>query len=313
MDKGFKRKSDAVFEALGAIATVESGVVFLGGSAIQASLGKPRRLSIDLDVAFDSDPRRLAEAVQSAGFSITGRPCKNPLFVFYKAAKDGVEIKLDISRFRIRQTERQTPHGIEVLIPTKSYFLASKLSSLAHATIGRSEREPTQIIKDIFDIDCLLDEKAPIRGMKADWEAVISDQNHLRSTSFGEAECAESVRKTLMGCLSLASTPAMPLNALSTFDDYLLSGHLSRQDFVAMAARTLMLLVHMDDDFHALDAQINTDFTHKLKMAHAEKELLKAGVLPAGQVHELKVVAPKALLHVLYWSHKRRVGNPVLM
>jgi len=41
MDKGFRRKSDAVFEALGIIVKAEPGVVFLGGSAADKKAARP--------------------------------------------------------------------------------------------------------------------------------------------------------------------------------------------------------------------------------------------------------------------------------
>jgi len=305
MDKEFKKKSDAVFQVLRTIAKAEPSVVFLGGSAIQAILKEPKRLSIDLDLSFYSDPQRIADAVQSVDFTVSKRPSRNPLFTFYKASKSTVEIKLDICHFKVNPTERLSIRGVDVSIPAKNYLLASKLSSLALGTIGRLAREPVQIIKDIFDINCLLNESVLLSGMDKAWSDIISDQNRLRGTMFKESAVFNSVQSTLLSCLSLASTPTMPLNALSTFEDYLVSGRLSRQEFIMQSARALMLLTHMDNKFYFLDSSVNKDYSHKLKMVQAESELLEAKILAPIQLHELKVVVPKALLYLLYWSRKK--------
>lgn len=310
MDKEFKRKSDAVFAALGILAKAEPDIVFLGGSAIQAILGKQRRLSIDLDISANQDAKHLANSLQTAGYSIVMRQSKNPIFEFCKVSKDGVDIKLDISKFAIDKTERQTLGGISVLTPSKHYFLAAKLSSLALGTVGRQEHDPTQVIKDVFDINCLLDEKIAIDGMPEDWNSIVSDQNHLRNTQHNEVDCAVSVQQTLLKCLPIASPSFITPNVLRNFEALLVSGRLLRPEFVAMSARALLLLANMDDSFYKIDAQISADAADRQKLSEAEKELLKTG-LPPALLHGLKINAPNALLYALHWSRKKRGDNKI--
>ena len=306
MDKEFKRKSDAVFEALGVIVKAEPGMVFLGGSAIQAILEKPRRLSIDLDLSSSHDAKLPVNALQDAGFTITPRKSRNPIFELYKATKGDVEIKLDISRFSISGAEHRSIYNLRVLTPKKHYFLAAKLSSLALGTIGRLEQEPIQVVKDIFDINCLLDAHIGISGMATDWSAIVSEQNTLWNTSFGEEDCTKSTQRTLLNCLQMTSEAFIPKTTLKTFEDHLVSGQLLRREFVVMSARALLLLAQMNDGFYQLEAQISEDAKQKKIIDKTETELFGAGVLSQTQLHDLKINAPKTILYMKYWLETSR-------
>ena len=72
-------------------------------------------------------------------------------------------VNLDITRFVNYRNRKRLIKDFEVLLPTQRYFLASKLSSLAFGTIGRLAEEQSQIMKDIFDINCLLDNEPSLR------------------------------------------------------------------------------------------------------------------------------------------------------
>jgi hypothetical protein len=159
MNKEFEKRSKTVFQVLSLLVKIEPRIVFLGGSAIQALFEKPKRLSIDLDISYPGDVLTLIRSLETAGYAVSQRnsPTPNPNFIFYRISKDGVMVKLDICRLAIPETEMHKVAGTAVQIPKKCYFLAAKLSSLAFGTIGRLDAEPVQSIKDIFDIDCLLE------------------------------------------------------------------------------------------------------------------------------------------------------------
>ncbi|HLC68330.1 MAG TPA: nucleotidyl transferase AbiEii/AbiGii toxin family protein [Candidatus Bilamarchaeaceae archaeon] len=302
MNKDFEKRSNEVFEVLAILAKLDKQIVFLGGSAIQAILPEQKRLSIDLDISYFGETDKLIHELQSAGYSVVKRKGRNPIFVFYTVTKKDVMVKLDITHLIIPETEKRRFGDFETLLPTQSYFIASKLSSLAFGTIGRLGEEQSQIIKDIFDINCLLDNKPSLDGMKENWHKIIYDQNRLRNTNHKEVQCIEDVQKTLLKCIEVMPSPSFFItpNSLGSFQDTLVKGRISRQDLVTMAARVLLLLVYMDNNFYDVETRVLSDATDTKKLEEAEKTLLAKQILKTDQLHALKIIAPKALLYLFF-------------
>lgn len=313
MNKEFEERSKTVFQALSLLVKIDSRVVFLGGSAIQALLEKPKRLSIDLDISYPGEVKTLIDGLEKAGYTVKQRQSRNTNFLFYTISKGDVIVKLDISRFAIPETETHKVSDSEVLIPKKCYFLAAKLSSLSFGTIGRFEEEPTQITKDIFDIDCLLEIGVDLNHMAKDWQHIILDQNKLRGKSFLEVQCAEAVQTTLLKCVEVEPLPKffIPQSAVGSFEDSLVRGKITRPELATMAARALLLLVYMNNDFYELEKTVLAESRERKKLDEAEKMLVQRGILDAKQIHTLKLIAPRALIYLKYWSAKKRGDNPI--
>ncbi len=305
MNKQFQERSKAVFEALCVLAKIDGKIIFLGGSAIQALLEKPKRLSIDLDVSYAGDVQKLVEGLLQAGYAVNQRESKNQSFLFYNLLKNNVLVKLDVSKFVIPETEMRRIQGVEILFPKQSYFLAAKLSTLAFGTIGRFVQEPTQIIKDIFDVNCLLDEKAGLEKTARDWKQVIIDENKLRNTGFSEKQCLESAETTLLKCVQATPVFFIPQSALGSFQDTLLTGKITRSDLATLSARALLLLACMDNGFYGVEKQALIESQDAKKLVLAEKTLLEKNLLTPQQAHALKLTAPKALVFLKCWGEKR--------
>jgi len=305
--KDFEQRSKAVIEALTVLVRVDPHVVFLGGSSIQALLEKPRRLSIDLDVAYPGETAKLIHGLEAAGYEVKERKSPNPDFAFYTLTKDGVMVKLDVSRYTIKKTETHKIRGLDVLLPEKSYFLAAKLSALSLGTIGRHYAEPVQIIKDIFDINCLLDIETDIENMRNHWLEIISDENRLWGTQFNENECTEGTQKTLLKCVEASRALGFSIqpSALATFQESLTEGKLIRQDVVTMAARALLLLAQMNQKFYEIEKKIPAEAKDKKKLEEAETTLTTKNALAPQHINAIKIIAPNALIYLKYWSDKK--------
>lgn len=313
MNKDFEKRNKEVFEVLSVLIRLDSGVIFLGGSAIQATLQEQKRLSIDLDISYQEETEKLIRGLEKDGYKVTKRKSHNPIFVYYTVAKGEVIVKLDITRLTISETEKRSIRNFEVLLPMQRYFLASKLSSLAFGTIGRLEEEQSQIMKDIFDINCLLDNRPNLEDMANDWHKIVSDQNRLRNTDHREIQCAKDVQRALLRCIEVVPDPSFFVtpNSLGSFQDTLVTGKVLRQDLATMAARALLLLVHMDSTFYDIEAHVISDATYRKKLEEAEKALLAKHVIKENQLHALKITAPRALLYLFYWIGKKRGDDSV--
>ncbi|MBI5047197.1 nucleotidyl transferase AbiEii/AbiGii toxin family protein [Candidatus Micrarchaeota archaeon] len=307
MNKDFEKRSKEVFEVLSVLVKIDKNIIFLGGSAIQATLPEQKRLSIDLDISYSGETEKLIQGLETVGYKITKRMSHNPIFVYYTVAKGEVIVKLDITRLTISEKEKQRIKSFEVLLPVQSYFLAAKLSSLAFGTIGRLEQEQSQIMKDIYDINCLLDNKPNLDHMQEDWHKIISDQNRLRNTNHTEIQCAKDVQKALLKCIEVIPSPSFFItqNSLGSFQDTLVKGRVLRQDLATMAARAALLLINMSNEFYAIEKQGLTEANNRKKLEEVEKALLAKQVIKADQLHALKITAPRALLYLFYWIEKQ--------
>ena len=314
MDKEFKRRSEAVLRAISILAKAEPSVVFVGGSAIQAMLDKPKRLSIDLDLAYRGDPKNLTSILSEKGYEIEERKAHDPMFVFYSATKDDTMIKLDIVRLSIPETEAMKINGVSVKRPKSCYFMASKLAALAFGTVGRRDEQKFQVIKDIYDIDCLLGSSADIGNIGTDWARVVGDEGEIRKRNYSPDECLTSAEKTLLRCLDATGSPSAYItpNDLRDFGSVLLEGKLNRYDFPVMAARVMLLAAHMEKGFYKIDETALTESKSKEKLDEAERILKSKQVLPVTQIDALKLTAPRALMYLKYWYQKRRGDQPML-
>jgi len=313
VNQEFERRSKEVFEVLSILVKIDKSIIFLGGSAIQATLPEQKRLSIDLDISYSDEIDKLIRGLENTGYVVLKRKSRNLIFVFYTVTNKDVMVKLDITRLTITETEKRHIKDFEVLLPTQRYFLASKLSSLAFGTIGRLAEEQSQIMKDIFDINCLLDNKPSLEKMKEDWHKIIFDQNRLRNTNHKEVQCAEDVQKTLLKCVEAVPSPSFFINqnSLGSFQDTLIKGKVLRQDLATMSARALLLLANMDSNFYELEARVLSDVIDPKKLEEAEKVLLAKHTTNADQLRALKLIAPRALLYLFYWIGKKRCDNSV--
>ena len=309
MNRDFEKRSKSAIEVLSVLVDTDPQVIFLGGSAIQAILKKPRRLSIDVDVSYHLAIEKLIRGLEAAGYVVNPRRSKSSEFVLYTLVKAGVMVKLDVSRFAVKEKEAFEIRGFKVLVPTRSYFLASKLSALSFGAIGRLEKEPIQIIKDIFDINCLLDTGADLVGMRGCWLQIVSDQNRLRGTNYSESECAKKTQEALLRCVDATPLPEffIPQSALGSFQEFLIDGRILRQDLSTMAARALLLLVIMGPGFNGLDERVLAESKDLEKLAKAEATLVAKGLLSSAQADAIKKIAPKALIYLGYWNENMLV------
>jgi len=318
LNREFEERARTALNALSAIAKAVKQVIFLGGSAIQVIIPKPRRLSIDLDVSYSGEASLLVDALEKAGFTVLPRQSRDTNFVFYTVSKNEARVKLDVSRFAVQEQDvvKTRVSDFEVFIPKPRYFLAAKLSSLAFGTVGRFEEEPTQVIKDVFDINCLLDAYAGLEGLRGSWQQIIREQNRLRKKSFSEAQCVESVGKTLLKCAEVSAPEQsafyVPQPALGNFGEYLLSGGVSRSEFAAMSARALLLSADLGARFREIEEKILADCTNRAALDDAEAVVSGESGLSHAQANALKIIAPKALLYVKHWLDCRKKRGSVI-
>ena len=307
MNRDFEKRSREVFEVLSVLVKLDEKIIFLGGSAIQAILPEQKRLSIDLDISYLGETERLVHGLEKAGYGVTKRQSRTPIFVFFTISKGDVMIKLDVSRFIIPETEKRNIRDVEVLLPKQGYLLASKLSSLAFGTIGRFEEEPIQIIKDIFDINCILDNKPDLEKIHEDWIQIMSDQNRLRNTNYKEVQCVVGVQTTLLKCIEIDSTKFfIKQNSFGSFQEMLVTGRVYRNDLITIAARALLLLVNMNNNFYETEKLVLSDSMDIKKLWQAELELSQKGIFNAASLHALKTIVPKAFMYLYYWMEKKR-------
>lgn len=313
MNEDFKKRSESVLHAVKVLSENEPGVIFLGGSAIQKILPKPKRLSIDLDVAYAGKQEKLVEILRKAGYSVAERKTGFPDFSYYLVSREDAKIKLDIGKFSVPDTNSLKIGGVPVRIPVCSYFLASKLSCLASGTIGRRFEEPFQTIKDIFDINCLLDLREKIDGMEPNWKQIISDQNRIRKENFQENQCLNSIQKKLFSCIPTSEPFNISKHEFGSFQDTLLEGKISRTDFSEMSARALLLSSYMGNEFYAMEKKAAGEAADRKKLADAETFLRrKIGMtgIDEAQLYSIKVNAPRSLMYLKHWAENPRRDNP---
>lgn len=319
MNEEFAKRQAQVIEILGKLTTYakkqKETLVFIGGSAVQVTLEKPKRLSIDLDLYYSGDPDKLIKPALT-GYNVEKRQSRDEaMFLFYEAKKENVLVKIDIARFELAEKvkpckTRKITAGKKTFtasIATPDYLLASKLSSLAINTIGRKpERADFQmnLLKDVYDSNCLLDEF----GNKPEtWEyfaQIGRIQNTLRKTSFGTEQITRSVIQALLNSTK-ENQAGITKGTLQSFNQYLLAGNLNKPDYWQMAYRLSACLnlfkktepknaakIISEMEKNAAQNYANREYAKK-----CEEEITKKGIDPA-HAHELKILAPKALIYL---------------
>lgn len=163
MNKEFEKRHQqtlAILKELEAKAKSEGQVlVFLGGSAVQATLKQPRRLSVDLDVHYSGDVSALVLCLEPE-YKLEARPTKaTDLFSFHKASKEGVVVKIDVARFDLGP-KNEKPYEEKTLenggkkfkanVTTLDYLLGAKLLNTAIGATGRKEFSTQQTFLRTF-------------------------------------------------------------------------------------------------------------------------------------------------------------------
>ena len=82
MNKEFERRSKEVFEVLSILVKIDKRIIFLGGSAIQATLPEQKRLSIDLDISYSDEIDKLIRGLENAGYVVLKRKVVIPFLFF---------------------------------------------------------------------------------------------------------------------------------------------------------------------------------------------------------------------------------------
>lgn len=207
MNSDFEKRQKQVLAILKTLAeqanTQKQLLVFIGGSAVQSALPKPQRLSIDLDLFYDGDAEQLL-TVLTPEYLVQKRPVqRHDIFAFYKAVKEKTLVKIDIARFSLTETGK--PYQATILktqnetfqanVASFDYLLAAKFSSLAIDTIGRRSNKTDfqmNLVKDVFDANCLLDQTKPTAKTETYFEEIITIQNQLRETQHSTANALDS-------------------------------------------------------------------------------------------------------------------------
>ena len=316
MNKDFEKRQAQVLDVLALLskkaAAEKEALVFIGGSAIQAAiLSRPRRLSVDLDAFYAGDASKLL-AVLKPEYKVSPRPTKRTeLFDFYNVVKDGVQVKVDVTRFPL--VEKEAPHEarrlgtkkFEALVATPDYLLASKLSTLAIGTVGRDRGQQLDFLKDVFDSDCLLSECGVSEKTLDYFGQICKAQNKIRETKFSAGEIIDSAVKALLeSALTDDSRATIKKGDLGNFNEYYFGGALKKNDYWTMAYRLAAYLNAFKQPstgemlglIKAIEKTVNEKYAEKSFIENCEKELSGKGV-DSKQLHELKIVAPKALAY----------------
>ncbi len=297
-------------------------LVFLGGSAVQATLSNPRRLSVDLDVYYDGDAKELLRVLEPE-YELEARPTlPTELFDFYKASKDRVLVKIDVARFHL-VADGGTPYEqkeldaagsrFKTFIATSDYLLASKLVNTAVGATGRAQFNPTDFLKDVFDANCLADEFGTNLSTWHCFGQINEVQNEIRKTSFTLGQTIQAARNNLINCVPTTQPlGTVPAGALKGFEEYLLRGGLSQLQLSEMAYRMAAYLKAFEQKeeqgapraIREIESTVQTRFNDAVYADQCIRGLIPHGI-PVARLQQLKLVRPKALLYLdaAYNSH----------
>lgn len=327
MNRQFAERQEQVLMILAVLAKEavrrKETLVFIGGSAVQAAvLKKAMRLSVDLDIYYSGNASELLSTLGSE-YLVEKRPTKQAeIFDFYNAIRGTVQVKIDIAKFKL--VERGEPYETRLLgagrtrvsVATPAYMLASKLSTLAVGTVGRREFLPIDFLKDVFDSNALIDEYGVPPETADYFEQVCHIQNRIGKKSFTEPQIIESiVARLLESALADDKKATVKKSDLGNFNEYSLQGMIKKTDYWTMAyrlaaySRALALKERMSDVAKEIEKGANEKYADKEFANMCEQKLAEKGV-DTKQLHELKVLAPKALVY-FYYAHYPPGGNPI--
>jgi len=328
MNKQFAERQAQVLAILEALAMEAARkkeiLVFLGGSAVQTmALKKAGRLSVDLDVYYSGNAGELL-GVLGSEYQVGKRQAKQAdIFDFYNAVRGDVQVKIDVAKFKL--AEKGEPYEAKSLgagkakvnVATPAYLLASKLSALAVGTVGRRVFSPIDFLKDVFDANALIDENGIAQETVDYFEQVCRIQNRISGTSFSETQIHENIAKVLFASALPEDAKSVIKGAnLSNFNTaYSLSRAVRKPDYWIMAyrlaayARALSLKERMTDVVKEIEKGANEKYSDKEFAAMCEQKLSEKGI-DETHLHELKILAPKALAY-FYYAHYPPGGNPI--
>lgn len=319
MNDEFAKRQAQVLELLGVLSKnaekQKETLVFIGGSAVQTILKKPQRLSIDLDIYYSGKPDALMAMIPE-DYKVQKRKAFNEqLFLFYDAVKNDARVKIDISRFDlVKKGKPFKPRKIRAgkitfrcNVATHDYLLAAKFSSLAIHTVGRKPGKTDfqqNLLKDIFDSNCLLDEFGNEGKTRDYFSQIVEIQNDLRGTDFSPEQAIDSAIKALLDSTQETKQHSLvSKGTLQNFSQYLLSGNISKPKYWEMAYR---LSCHLNcfrltenalKIISSIEASVNKNFGDHDYANKCEAKLVEKGISKE-HAHELKVLAPKALLYL---------------
>lgn len=302
----------------------KEALVFIGGSAVQAVLKNPWRLSIDLDVWYSGDVDRLVASLGSE-FKVSSRRSSSEVFSFFKVVRlsDGVEVKLDFLRHPLLMTEEpfkrtgldSSRGGFSGYVATPDYLLASKLVALAVNTLGRRAKRhlQTDLIKDVLDANLLLDEYGLSVKVWPYFWGVCRVQNKFLNASFSVSEVASDAVNLLLDAADVTEKAILIRSqdlGRGNFGEYLLSGSINKPVFAVMVCRLVACLSLMRDlempagrDAFVKAGQVaDARVADRSFVRQKEAELIEKG-LDKDFLKGLRTLAQKALiyLHAAYF------------
>jgi len=327
MNRQFAQRQEQVLAILEALAREaarrKETLVFIGGSAVQTMvLKKARRLSVDLDVYYSGKAGELLRVLGSEYQVEKRRTKQTDIFDFYSAIRGNVKVKIDVAKFKL--AEKGEPYETRLLgagktkvsVATPAYLIASKLCALAVGTVGRREFFPIDFLKDVFDANALIDEYGITLETVEYFGQVYNVQNRINKKSFTESQIIENVvAKLLESAQPDDETATIKKADLGNFNEYSLQGMVKKTDYWAMAyrlaaySRALALNERMPEIVREIEKGANEKYADREFANMCEQRLMEKGI-DAKQLHELKILAPKALVY-FYYTHYPPGGNPI--
>jgi hypothetical protein len=250
-------------------------LIFKGGTCLLLLLSEPSRFSIDVDITTPVERGELGKildrVVSESHFSSwtldrrknkTGIPKEHYVFEFKSMFNRGSNnILLDVIFDEIPHSKTieasmlsqwlKTGEPIHsVRIPSSEALLGDKLTAFAPNTIGvpYGVNKDIEIIKQLFDIDCLLDQSTDMETIKNTYDAVAAKQfNYLNLNLSTDSVLHDSIDTALILARRNNNTGEDAekyqelLGGISKFNNYLISGNFRIEQAQAAAARAACL------------------------------------------------------------------------
>ncbi len=229
-------------ELVGRLSDAGLDFVFKGGTSLVLLLNPIRRLSIDVDIATPEPIERIKAILEQVALNRPpflryehqekrDRDAPPPRhFKIYFRSVAGVQaesyILLDVmtTAHSYPVTERRSIAAAfirleadsQVLLPTVDCILGDKLAAFAPRTIGvlfdpldrngnPRDRDPLQIIKQLFDVGHLFAESSNLEHAAATYRATFEAQNRYRGGHFTVESCLDD---TIEAAKALCLTPS---------------------------------------------------------------------------------------------------------
>ncbi|MFA6329569.1 MAG: nucleotidyl transferase AbiEii/AbiGii toxin family protein [Candidatus Micrarchaeia archaeon] len=313
MNAEFRRRHDLVLATLKPLSEAASDAggkfVFLGGSAVQALLPEPPRLSIDLDAYTSLDPTALVQTL-SPGYDITTKRSNLPGYRFFNAKNGATEIRIDLTTTplpaeAVLEKEIGTKTGrFNVNIASPHYLLASKLTALSLGTIGRKIDQQARFIKDFYDANSLVTEYGAPETAWRLFESCTNSENALRNKAYTYAQVTHAAIYALVKGAPLNTGSPTTTGSIGDFGQLLLRG---RADKVTLSMMSIRIAAYLNAyltagaaDAGDEIAQLEQDAAgNSLQPNVVDSYEAELGRTEDGQfLEKLKVLAPKALAYL---------------